>query len=206
MNFKTVLKSAFLLPVTIISLSACNETTTTETNKDSLDVNVTRETTPPVVTTEPKADVYITEKPTDKDATFLRDAYAGGLIEIQAAKDAQTRATTDHVKELANMILSEHQAANNKIKAMATAKQVTLDDNLTEKQRKDLEKLANEKKYEKQFADAMMKDHKKAVDLFEKFAVEATDADIKAFATATLPALRKHMDMATASKDKIKDM
>lgn len=47
--------------------------------------------------------------------------------------------------------------------------------------------------FDKDYVDVMVKDHKKAVDLFEKASKDAKDAEMKAFATETLPTLKSHL-------------
>ena len=48
-----------------------------------------------------------------------------------------------------------------------------------------------------------MSDHKKAVKAFEKASNEAKDADVKAFATKTLPTLKEHLTMAEELQNKV---
>jgi putative membrane protein len=42
----------------------------------------------------------------------------------------------------------------------------------------------------------MVKDHEKAVKLFSKESSSGKDAELKAFATKTLPTLQHHLEMA----------
>jgi putative membrane protein len=44
--------------------------------------------------------------------------------------------------------------------------------------------------------EVLVKDHEKAVQLFSIEAQEGKDADIKAFASKTLPTLQEHLQMA----------
>jgi putative membrane protein len=46
-------------------------------------------------------------------------------------------------------------------------------------------------------------DHKDAVKAFEKAANEATDPEVKAFASKTLPTLKHHLSMAEALQQKL---
>ena len=46
--------------------------------------------------------------------------------------------------------------------------------------------------------------HKKAVKLFEDASLNCKDADLKAFATKTLPTLKMHLDSIQAIHDKMK--
>ncbi|MBL7829534.1 MAG: DUF4142 domain-containing protein, partial [Saprospiraceae bacterium] len=62
---------------------------------------------------------------------------------------------------------------------------------------KDAYKKLNEKSgndFGKEYSQMMVNGHREAIALFETAAVDCTDSDIKAWAAATLPALRKHLD------------
>lgn len=50
--------------------------------------------------------------------------------------------------------------------------------------------------FDREFMKAIIKDHKKDIDLFEKQARSGRDAELKAFAEKTLPTLREHHQMA----------
>lgn len=60
--------------------------------------------------------------------------------------------------------------------------------------------------FDKAYMNEMLKDHQKDVAMFEKEANSGKDADVKAWATSTLPTLRDHLQMArdTAAKVGIK--
>ena len=50
--------------------------------------------------------------------------------------------------------------------------------------------------FDKAFIRAAVKDHEKAVKAFEKESTKADDADVRAFATKTLPTLQEHLQIA----------
>ena len=52
------------------------------------------------------------------------------------------------------------------------------------------------KEFDKGFIEAAVSDHQKAIELFENEASRGTDAQLKAFATKTLPTLRAHLKQA----------
>ena len=58
--------------------------------------------------------------------------------------------------------------------------------------------------FDRAYIDAMVADHKKTVALFEAESQNGNDPEIKAFATKTLPVLRKHLEVVTALDAKIK--
>jgi putative membrane protein len=50
----------------------------------------------------------------------------------------------------------------------------------------------------------IVKDHKSTVSAFEKESKSGKDAEVKSFATETLPTLREHMQTAQAMYDSVK--
>lgn len=69
---------------------------------------------------------------------------------------------------------------------------------MSEKQQKMYDKLAAIKgeKFDKAYAKAMVKDHKKDICLFKKEAKKSNDMDLKAWAETTLITLKHHKEMA----------
>ena len=61
-------------------------------------------------------------------------------------------------------------------------------------------------KFDKENTDMMVKGHKDAIETFEKAAADATDADIKQWAAASLPTLRTHLDYAMICQKKYDKM
>ena len=60
------------------------------------------------------------------------------------------------------------------------------------------------KDFDKAYVDAMLDGHKNAVKLFEDASQNCKDADLKAFATKTLPTLKMHLDSIQAIHDSMK--
>ena len=84
--------------------------------------------------------------------------------------------------------------------SIASAKGITLPTAIDDKHRNDVTKLSAKTgaDFDKDFSKMMLKDHEKAVDLFEKQSTKGTDPELKAFAAKTLPALQEHLQMARA--------
>jgi putative membrane protein len=60
------------------------------------------------------------------------------------------------------------------------------------------------KKFDREYMEHMVKEHKKDVSEFEKQARNAKDPDVKAFASKTLPTLKEHLAMAQQIEASVK--
>jgi putative membrane protein len=132
------------------------------------------------------------------DMTFFQKAAQTEMLELQAAEIASSRALAPTTKTFASTMTTEHGANNDALKALATSKGVTLPVKLADKYLEALEKLRKEepKEFDKRYAEIMQEGHKQAIELFKERAKESKDADIRGFASDTLPALQHHLEMA----------
>jgi len=144
----------------------------------------------------------------EKDADFAVKAADAGLAEVEMGKLAQEKATDQRIKDFAQQMVNDHQKANDELMTIATRHHVTLppvaSKEHTDKQRKLREKSGTE--FDKEYIDLMVKDHDKVVSLFEDASSDAQNADLKAFASKTLPTLKKHDEVAKAIRDSISPM
>jgi putative membrane protein len=129
-----------------------------------------------------------------KDAKFATEAAVGGLYEVQAGELAQKKGSAS--KQLGAEMIKDHSKANEELKQLASSKGITLPTTLDAKHAGKIEKLSKLEgaEFDKAYLDEMQKDHKKDISLFEDASKNATDPDLKAFATKTLPVLRKHLE------------
>lgn len=128
-----------------------------------------------------------------KDQAFFTKAAAGGLFEVEVGKLAESRATDPQVKSYGAMLVKDHGAANDELKALASRKGAQLPAALPTDQQKKVDKLARSKNFDKDFIrEVGLKDHKSDIALFEKASKGASDPDVKAFAAKTLPTLQQH--------------
>lgn len=136
-----------------------------------------------------------------KDQEFMTRAATGGLYEVEAGELAQSKGRGANVQTFGTMLVKDHGAANEELKALASSKGVTLPASLPADKKKRLDKIAKAKDFDKEFVDEVgLDDHKKDIALFEKASNEADDAEVKAFATRTLPTLRAHREHAEGLK------
>lgn len=144
----------------------------------------------------------------ETDAKYVVDAYVGGMIEIRMAERVKDRLMTEDAKHVAEMMITEHTAMGNEMRALAATKQISLPTELTKNQQDDIDDLAEKTgmDLDKKYLDKTVSMHRNAIDVFEKGNDKANDADVKnAFATA-LPKLRNHLDMAITARDRVDNM
>jgi len=141
----------------------------------------------------------------EKDAQFLVNAAEINLEEIQLGQLALRNASTVEVKELGKMMADEHTVCFEGLKKLADKKLITIPLTPTEDDKEAYEKLSTLTKtdFDKIYTDKMVKGHKAAIALFEKELKESIDTDISAWAKATLPDLKRHLQHAISTQEKL---
>lgn len=180
----------------LFAFSACNSGSS---KQDSVD---TAEKVNEAMTDNNAAPGAITEDDT-KFAVMAADA---GMTEVELGKLAVSKTKNADVKKYAQMMIDDHTAANNKLMAIASSKQITLPATMSDDHKKhiaDMSKMSGND-FDKHYIDMMVDDHGTVVDGFKKENENTKDAELKAFTGETLPTLTKHHDEAKAMKDKMK--
>jgi putative membrane protein len=132
---------------------------------------------------------------TNPDATFYKHAAEGGISEVELGNLAQKKSSNDNVKSFGAMMVKDHSAANEKLKALAASKNISLPTSSSVGQmasKAKLEVLTGET-FDKSYIKGMVQDHRDDIAEFQKEAASGQDPDAKAFATATLPTLKAHL-------------
>ena len=143
------------------------------------------------------------------DSSFIKSAAEGGMSEVELGQLAQQKATNPAVKDFGAMMVTDHTAANDKLKTLAASKQVALPESpsLMQKASKSKLDMMSGDSFDKSYVKGMIDDHKADIKEFQKEATEGKDPEVKAFAVATLPTLKKHLQkiQAIAANAGIKD-
>jgi putative membrane protein len=142
----------------------------------------------------------------DADRDFVEKELAGGNAEVELGRLAQEKATHADVKEFAAMMVRDHQAAAADLKPIAAKFNTTQaaarqnNDNDLRDKMEDLQKLSG-RDFDKKYIDEMIDDHEKDVRDLENKADKAANADVKAWASKTLPTVRHHLERAKSIKE-----
>ncbi|MXV52724.1 DUF4142 domain-containing protein [Pedobacter sp. HMF7647] len=144
----------------------------------------------------------------EDDSEFMTKAASGGMLEVELGKLAQEKGASSRVKNFGAMMVKDHTKAGDELQVLAKTKNVTLPQTLGKDHQDMFDKLKNEKgiDFDKEYMKMMVSDHKEDIEEFNDAAKEGKDADVKAFASKTLPVLTMHLDSAKAINDAVMKM
>jgi putative membrane protein len=139
------------------------------------------------------------------DRTFMEKAAKGGTMEVELGRVAEQKAANAQVKQFGARMVQDHSKANDELKAIASSKGVNLPADAGE-HKKDIDKMSRLQgpEFDREYMKHMVSDHKKDVSEFEKASKSAKDADVKGFASKTLPVLREHLKLAQDTEKAVK--
>jgi len=139
------------------------------------------------------------------DQPFVTSAIQANLAEIDAGHLAAERASNADVKKYAQQMIDDNGKANGELSALARKKALTVPEQADGEHQKMVADLAelNGADFDRKYIGMMVKDHVKAVALFEENAKLAKDADLRAFAEKMTPNLKAHLKTARNIAGKI---
>lgn len=153
-----------------------------------------------------KNDSAFSKNTYEEDANFAVKAADGGMFEVKVAQLALQKTSNADVTALAEMMIKDHSAANEELKALAARKNITLPDSVSSDRMdkyRDLEKKSGHD-FDKAYVDMMVDDHDKDINAFDKESMGGNEKDIRDWAAQKLETLRHHYDMSKQTQDKIK--
>jgi putative membrane protein len=132
-------------------------------------------------------------------ADFVAQAAMTDMFEIQSSQMAATK-TTGATKSFAEQMISDHQKTSTELKGLISSGKVqatppTALDDSHQKMIAKLQSLTGDA-FAKQYHSDQESGHKDAVSLFERYSKSGDNADLKAWAGKTLPAIQHHYQMA----------
>ena len=135
-------------------------------------------------------------KASKADAQFVTNVLQGDIAEVSIGKLAQQNGGSADVKSFGQMLEQDHGQHLQKAQSLAQQLGVTPPTAPTAGQLAIYNKLSklNGAAFDKQFAAAMIKDHKEDVAKFQKEA--KSKGPVAGFAQETLPVLQKHLQTA----------
>jgi len=133
-----------------------------------------------------------------KDAKFMQEVAADGLAEVELGKLAQQKASSDDVKKFAQMMVDDHTKALDDLKSAAGTHNITWPTTLDADHKKLSDRLSklSGAGFDREYMQAMVDGHKKVAADLRKESQSGTDADLKAWASKTLPTVEAHLKQA----------
>jgi putative membrane protein len=135
-----------------------------------------------------------------KTRDFLKNAMQGDSSEVMLGKLAADQGGSEAAKSFGRMLVDDHSMHLKKVEMVASSMKVSADDKPTDEANAELHKLAmlQGDKFDQEFADYMIKDHRKDIGDYEK--ASRMRGDVGKLARATLPTLHKHLSAAEKLK------
>jgi putative membrane protein len=143
--------------------------------------------------------------PAAKTLDFATKAANADMIEIAVSKAAAGKTTNAEVKKLANMLVTDHTKTSAELKSWAGKTTVALPAGLSGMDQGKVDNIVNADAngFDDKYLDTVIDVHEGAINAFNDYIQNGQEADLKAWATATLPKLQAHLDAAKALRDKI---
>lgn len=125
---------------------------------------------------------------------FVPMAVSSDQFEIKSSKMALDRSHDATVRRIAKRMISDHTASSRKMAAILASDGIQQPP-LMAHHHKALEILRTASDFDKQYLETQDVAHRQAIRLFEIYSQKGDNADLRDFATKTLPTLYKHLHM-----------
>jgi putative membrane protein len=132
---------------------------------------------------------------------FVQTAAASNQWEIESSELALDRSQNEDVQAFAQQMIEDHGAVGERLEARVDDREDELVDidtlGMDTKHAEMLTRLqeASDEEFDSLYLQMQLQAHQEAVALFEGFAANGNDDDLRAFAEETLPSLQGHLEM-----------
>ena len=125
-------------------------------------------------------------------------AAQANIGEIDVARVALQKSDNKDVKDYANMIQSDHKNTLEDLTDLMIDKNVQPPKTVAAETQQDMNRMNSltGPEFDREFANKMVSDHEKAVELFRDHQAIAQNADVKKYVNDVLPRLEMHLDKA----------
>ncbi|HKU17170.1 MAG TPA: DUF4142 domain-containing protein [Steroidobacteraceae bacterium] len=169
------------------------------TSTQAPEANPTQSPEPSSASTPHQREVTGQEPGAVTPQSFASQAAIIGKAEIELGQIALKNTKDQKVRDYAQRMVTDHSAADKKLKAIAAKENLRLPQSLDPEHDALKQKLQGLKgeDFDRAYVSAMSKGHDKAVALFESASQQPQMPDeLKQFAASTLPTLEQHQQMA----------
>ncbi len=128
---------------------------------------------------------------------FVTKAASGGMYEVKSSQLVLKQADAPaEVSKFAKHMVQDHTKANEKLTSLAQQQNLQVPADLQPEQKQMLDKLEASDNMTETYDQQQLTAHQKTVDLFQQYAKQGDNDELKQFAEETLPTLQEHLEMA----------
>jgi len=192
-----------LLVIAACSIQACTSPENRGVKGDSTAMDSSKSDSSKMSGTMP-SDPTNQSKVDGDEATFMKAAALGGMMEVELGQVAQ-KSTNPDVKAFAEEMVKDHSKANAELKTLAEKEKIILPTTFPaeDKAHMDMMKTMTGTAFDHHYIDMMVTDHDKTIALFKSAAASQTK-EVSEFAKKTLPIINGHFEKAKAIQAKLK--
>lgn len=132
------------------------------------------------------------------DKSFLEHAVEGNNAEIALANLALKKTARSDINAFANRIVTDHQKANEQLKTIAAANHIEMPAGMGLKYKAEQARLTmlSGRDFDAGYINTMVDDHQSDIADYQQNVEYGADADLKRYASMTIPILKQHLSMA----------
>lgn len=140
--------------------------------------------------------------PSPETEKFVHTAAVANTFEIQSSQIALQKTKNEQITDFAHLMIKDHTRIGDELASIAQKQKLQLPKELDSKSRSSLKRLQSESgtRFGRTYARMMLKGHQQAVKLFQSYARNGDDQQLKEWAQQTLPTLQEHLRRAEAMK------
>jgi putative membrane protein len=139
---------------------------------------------------------------------FLKEAAQADLAEMDMAQIALQNSATGDVRDLANMIKSDHTSALEDLTELMKGKNVSQPKSIPARTQQDIGRMKTLTggEFDREFVNLIVSEHQKTVEMFRDQQSTAQNEDVKKYVEDTLPILEMHLEKAQRLQTKLFSM
>jgi putative membrane protein len=133
-----------------------------------------------------------------KDKKFIQKAAKDGMAEVEMARLAQRKTSSEQVREFAAQMEQDHRQANDELRQIGESKGISIPASLDSAQNKKIAKFRKEtgSDFDRKYMADMVLDHEEDLKFFREASQDAADPEVKGFAQKTEQKISEHLDLA----------
>jgi putative membrane protein len=129
-------------------------------------------------------------------------AASSDQFEIASCQMALKRSHDRSVRQLAKQLIADHSKSSSEMTALVARNDMQAPPSrLMSAHQQELDMLSRAGHFDREFLSAQEKAHADGIALFQQYSTTGGNADLRNFATKTLPVLQKHYDMVEQAEN-----